>query len=266
MSESNEKYHQIFQNVTETLLQIDTLCRDLLCKFEPVVKDAMAKGVQDLDYLYRITAPLYSIVLACETGQEVYNEYLSYLETFAPVEAKVQRDLIYSNHGMYNDLVAQAASMAKAYHYKQTDKQGVDYFDGHLTTVGQAGSNWKEKIVGYLHDTAEMTHHSVDEIIQTLKQRSKGILKENDAKEIAAALRLLNSRTANSREAYIAQLKDSSLAIRVKLSDLEHNMDISRIKNPTTKDKDRINRYRKEYRQILEYLGPVIWEWDDDVV
>lgn len=188
MDENNANYNQLFQDITETFLQIDNLCQELLCRIEPVIREAMAKGVQDLDYLYRITAPLYNIVLACGTGQEVYNEYLNYLETFAPQKAKDYRDQTNSTT-LYNNLVTQAASMAKEYHYKQTDKQGIDYFDGHLTVVGEAGSNWKEKIVGYLHDTAEMTNHSVDEIVQTLKRRSNGVLNDYDAKEIATVFR-----------------------------------------------------------------------------
>ena len=44
-------------------------------------------------------------------------------------------------------------------------------------------------------------------------------------------------------------------ALNVKLADLNHNMDISRIKNPTLKDVDRIEkRYRPAYIKILNKL------------
>jgi hypothetical protein len=92
--------------------------------------------------------------------------------------------------------------------------------------------------------------------MQTLKVRSNGVLSEEDAREIETALNLLNSTTATSREEYIARIKNSSLATIVKLNDLKHNMDISRIPNPTQKDLDRLARYEKEYRQILGYLEP----------
>jgi hypothetical protein len=75
---------------------------------------------------------------------------------------------------------------------------------------------------------------------------------------------LLNSNTASSREEYIARIKESFIATKVKLNDLRHNMDISRISNPTDKDMERTKRYRREYRKILEYLGSVAWEWDED--
>ncbi|MDR2805738.1 MAG: phosphohydrolase [Dysgonamonadaceae bacterium] len=163
-------------------------------------------------------------------------------------------------------MINEAAKLAKEYHKGQVDKQGKDYFEGHLTTVGSAGHNWKEKIVGFLHDAAEDTSLSVDEIVRILKEKSNGALKDEDAQEIYKALDLLNANTASTREEYIARIKDSFLATKVKLNDLKHNMDISRISSPTDKDVERVKRYRREYRQILEYLGPVAWEWNEDEI
>ncbi len=39
----------------------------------------------------------------------------------------------------------------------------------------------------------------------------------------------MNSHTAANREAYINRFRNNTLAIIVKLNDLRHNMDISRI-------------------------------------
>jgi hypothetical protein len=63
---------------------------------------------------------------------------------------------------------------------------------------------------------------------------------------------LLNSKTAASRYEYIARLcrSKNKIAAKVKLNDLKHNMNISRIENPTEKDFERVERYRKEYEQI----------------
>jgi len=91
-------------------------------------------------------------------------------------------------------------------------------------------------------------------------------LKEEDAQEIKKALNLLNSNNSPSREAYIAGIKNSFIATKVKLNDLKHNIDLSRISNPTEKDMERTKRYRREYRQVLEYLGPVAWEWKEGEV
>ena len=117
-----------------------------------------------------------------------------------------------------------------------------------------------------MHDAAEDTPNTVDDIVQSLKDKSKGVLKDQDAEEISEALNLLNSNTASCREEYIERIKENFVAIKVKLNDLKHNMDISRISVPTDKDIERIKRYRREYRQVLEYLGPVAWEWDKDEI
>jgi hypothetical protein len=42
-----------------------------------------------------------------------------------------------------------------------------------------------------LHDAAEDTPHTVDKIVQTLKEQSNGVLKDEDAQEIYEALNLL---------------------------------------------------------------------------
>jgi (p)ppGpp synthase/HD superfamily hydrolase len=260
------KNPQDINQLVKLLKKLQRLNEQELAKIEPTIRQAMVSGIQDLDYLDRITDSLYSIVLSSGVGRELYDEYLTYVESFNPQKAKEYRDLDDDLNGIYDDLIDKATELAKEYHKGQIDKQGVDYFKGHLTTVGNAGHNWKEKIVGFLHDAAEDTSHTVDEIVQTLKEKSNGILKDEDAQELYEALNLLNSNTSSTREEYIARIKESFIATKVKLNDLRHNMDISRISNPTDKDRERIKRYRREYRQVLEYLGPVVWEWNEDEI
>ena len=79
-------------------------------------------------------------------------------------------------------------------------------------------------------------------------------MKYQDEREIHEALTLLNARTASTMEEYIAKIKESFIATKVKLNDLKHNMDMSRISNPTDGDTERTKRYRREYRQVLEYF------------
>ena len=247
-------------SLVDLLKKLTELSRQELLRIEPIIRQAMDSGIQDIDYLEKIMDPLFEVSLSCSEGQELYDDYLAYIESFNPQKAEEFRDIYDEMNGVYDNLIDYAAEMAKEYHQGQVDKQGVDYFEGHLTTVGDAGHDWKEKIVGFLHDAAEDTVITVDEIVQRLKDNSNGVFKDKDAQEIHNALCLLNSNTASSREEYIARIKDSFIATKVKLNDLEHNMDITRISNPTAKDIERIKRYRGEYRHVLEYLGPVAWE------
>lgn len=144
-------------------------------------------------------------------------------------------------------IVQSAADIACQLHKGQKDKAGVDYFTGHLSAVAKMGNTWQEQVVGYLHDASEDTSNSVEEVLNLLDEKLEGPLSEADREELATALRLLNHHLAPDRETYIQRIKSNALATKVKLHDLTHNMDLSRIPNPTQKDCERVERYKSEY-------------------
>lgn len=144
-------------------------------------------------------------------------------------------------------IVQSAADIASQLHRGQKDKAGVDYFTGHLSAVAKMGNTWQEQVVGYLHDASEDTPNSVEDVLNLLDEKLETPLTEADREELATALRLLNHHLAPDRETYIQRIKSNALATKVKLHDLTHNMDLSRIPNPTQKDYERVERYKKEY-------------------
>ena len=144
-------------------------------------------------------------------------------------------------------IVQSAADIACQLHKGQKDKAGVDYFTGHLTAVAKMGRTWKEQVVGYLHDASEDTPNSVEQVLNLLDEKLESPLSNNDREELTVALRLLNHHLASDRETYIQRIKCNALAKAVKLHDLTHNMDLSRIPNPTQKDYERVERYKSEY-------------------
>ena len=145
------------------------------------------------------------------------------------------------------DIVQCAAALACQLHRGQVDKAGVDYFTGHLTTVAKMGSTWQEQVVGYLHDASEDTPNSVEQVLNLLDEKLETSLSDTDREELAVALRLLNHHLAPDRETYIQRIKNNALANAVKMHDLTHNMELSRLPNPTRKDYERVERYKKEY-------------------
>ena len=52
---------------------------------------------------------------------------------------------------------------------------------------------------------------------------------DDDWQEMGEALAILNHNTAPNREEYIKRFGENQLALRVKLTDMRNNMDISRI-------------------------------------
>ena len=147
--------------------------------------------------------------------------------------------------------VQAAARVAERLHYGQIDKAGVDYFQGHLSTVASLGRTWKEKVVGYLHDAREDTPYSLEQILTLLEEEAQVKMDEEVKEEIKQALHLLNHHLASDRESYIRGIASHSLARAVKMNDLTHNMDLQRLPAPTAKDYQRLERYRREY----EYLS-----------
>ena len=104
--------------------------------------------------------------------------------------------------------------------------------------------------VGYLHDASEDTPHTTEEVLSLLEEDAKQRLSEEDRLELATALHLLNHHSFSRREDYIQAIGQNSLARAVKLNDLQHNMDLSRLSSPSPKDFNRRDRYEREYNYL----------------
>ena len=150
------------------------------------------------------------------------------------------------------NIIQCASTLACELHKGQVDKAGVDYFTGHLTSVAKMGRTWQEQVVGYLHDASEDTPYSVEEVLNLLDDKLGTPLSDTDRLELADALHLLNHHLAPNRKTYIHRIKENTLATAVKMHDLTHNMDLSRIPNPAKMDYERIERYKQEYDSLGE--------------
>lgn len=146
-----------------------------------------------------------------------------------------------------NIWITSAAALARRWHKGQVDKAGLDYFEGHLSTVASMGRTRQEHVVGYLHDASEDTPHTVEETLSLLEEEAQQRLGKEDREELATALHLLNHHNSPDRESYIRVIGEHPLARAVKLNDLSHNMDLSRLSSPSAKDLARRERYQREY-------------------
>ena len=100
----------------------------------------------------------------------------------------------------------------------------------------------EEKIVAILHDVVEDTKITL------------GDLKEKRFPDnILNAVDCMTKRKGEEYEAYIERAKSNPLSLKVKIADLEDNMDIRRIERITKKDIERLNKYRK-YWEVLVSL------------
>ena len=89
-----------------------------------------------------------------------------------------------------------------------------------------------EKTVAYLHDVLEDTNVTMDE------------LRKMFPNEIVDGVLTLTHRKDESYFEYISRVSTSKLAKKIKVADLLHNLDITRIKEPTKQDNQRLEKYK----------------------
>jgi (p)ppGpp synthase/HD superfamily hydrolase len=134
-----------------------------------------------------------------------------------------------------------AIEIAIEAHKGQTDKAGKPYIL-HIFQVMAKGKSEDEKITALLHDTVEDTPWTLD------KLEAEGF-----SHKIIEALDCLTKREGESYEEFIERVKSNPLAIKVKINDLEDNMDIRRLRELSDNDVNRLNKYIKAYRELVNY-------------
>ena len=126
-----------------------------------------------------------------------------------------------------------AKSIAIDAHAGQVDKAGKPYI-GHPAHVAASVEGDLAKAVAWLHDVVEDTSLTFADI------EARGI-----APEVIEALKLLTHDKAVPYLDYVRAIKPNQLARTVKLADLHHNSDLSRLPEVTEKDRDRVAKYQK---------------------
>ncbi len=94
--------------------------------------------------------------------------------------------------------------------------------------------NEKSTIVALLHDVIEDTNVTIKDIIL--------LCFDND---IINATETLTHNRNDDYMTYINKIKNNPLAKTVKIADLKHNSDLSRLKKITDKDLLRVKKYEK---------------------
>lgn len=131
----------------------------------------------------------------------------------------------------YKQIYELAKHVAMVAHMGQTDKGGNPYIE-HPLAVSKMVSGQQAKIVALLHDVIEDSPYTENTL------RVLGI-----PEEIVTAVVAISRKEGESLKAYLCRVKANELARQVKIADLQHNSDLSRIPDPTEKDKARTERY-----------------------
>jgi len=132
------------------------------------------------------------------------------------------------------NMLEKAIGLAVKYHAGQVDKANIPYIL-HVLTVMLSLDSEEEKIVATLHDIVEDTEMTLEKLQE-----------EGFSNTIVEAVEAMTREKDEKYEAYIDRLSQNILAIKVKLADIKHNLDVTRVPSTVeTNLKLHINAYHK---------------------
>ena len=140
---------------------------------------------------------------------------------------------------IYTDNTRKAIKIAFDAHMGQFDKSGVPYIL-HPIHLAEQMETEEECIVALLHDTVEDTDVTFEQ------------LEKEFSKTVIDALKLLTHEKTVEYMEYVKKIKDNPIARSVKLADLHHNSDVTRLVEVKSKDINRIEKYKKAINFLSE--------------
>ena len=129
-----------------------------------------------------------------------------------------------------------AIAIAVEAHAGQKDRSGASYILHPLRVMARVSTD-DEKIVAILYDVVEDTDWTFDDL-----------RKEGFSEEIITALDGVTKREGEPYEDFVKRSATNQLACRVKIADLEDNMDLRRNETLSPKDLERFNKYLRAWR------------------
>lgn len=144
---------------------------------------------------------------------------------------------------IYTELTEKAMKLCFEKHKDQVDKNDIPYVF-HPFHVAESMPDEITTCVALLHDIIEDT----DVTAEYLKE-------QGFPEEIITAVETMTHSENVSYFDYIKRIKANRIASIVKISDLRHNMDISRLNPDLITDKDiaRIEKYKTALTMLLEH-------------
>ena len=139
---------------------------------------------------------------------------------------------------IYTKLTKKALKLCFEAHKDQVDKTGIPYVF-HPFHLAEQMTDEYTTICALLHDVGEDTDYTIDDL------RDMGF-----PEEVLSALKLLTHDPSIPYMDYVTALADNEIAKSVKMADLRHNSDLTRL---DIIDEWAIKRNEK-YKKALEYL------------
>lgn len=141
---------------------------------------------------------------------------------------------------IYTDLTKKTMTLCFAAHRDQVDKSGLPYVF-HPFHVAEQMTTEETTVVALLHDVIEDTDVTLDDIAAMGFPPS-----------VINALKLLTHDPRVPYMTYVAAIKADPIARAVKLADLRHNSDLSRLPFVDEAALERVRKYQAAIRLLTE--------------
>ena len=141
---------------------------------------------------------------------------------------------------IYTEKTKQALKLCFEAHKDQVDKSGLPYVF-HPFHLAEQMQDENTTIVALLHDVVEDTEYTLEDL------RAMGF-----GDEVMEALSYMTHDPAVPYMEYVARIRENDIARRVKLADLRHNSDITRLDSIDQKALDRVAKYAQAIRLLEE--------------
>lgn len=140
---------------------------------------------------------------------------------------------------LYTEVTKRAMCFAYLAHHGQYDKSGLPYIF-HPMHLAEQMTTEETTLAALLHDVMEDTDYTLEDI------RALGV-----PESVCEALLLLTHDKSVPYLDYVQNLRENPIARAVKLADLKHNSDLTRLDLVDEKALKRVEKYKKAMR-ILE--------------
>ncbi len=139
---------------------------------------------------------------------------------------------------IYTELTKKALKLCFEAHKEQVDKSGMPYVF-HPFHLAEQMTNEATTVVALLHDVVEDTPLTFNDLE-----------KQGFSDEIISALRLLTHYKNTPYMEYVGEIKKNKIATAVKLADLRHNSDLTRLSVVDEKALKRKEKYEKAIKLL----------------
>lgn len=139
-------------------------------------------------------------------------------------------------------LIEKSLQIALRAYAGKTDKAGREYILHPLRVMAKMTTDL-ERSAALLHDVIEDSDITAEEL-----------LAEGIPAEVVEAVQYLSKNDDEEYQAFVARVKKNKLAARVKIADIEDNIDVLRLTALDEKDLARIKKYHSAWRLLQEEL------------